>query len=109
MPGALPTEPMAPKSPDNLLLQSLSTQNAAWNGDNAVILEQGVVLYEAEAAIKDIIFPANGTLISLLAVTEDGAMTEVTVVGAEGAVGFNVLLGGKTSPFRVIVQIPGKA
>jgi CRP-like cAMP-binding protein len=46
-------------------------------------------------------------MISLLAITEDGSTTEISMVGNEGLVGVSPLLGVNQAPYRVQVQIPG--
>src|SRR6185369_13735807 len=40
---------------------------------------------------------------------EDGDLTEVGIVGNEGVLGTDLLLGSTESSHRVLVQIPGKA
>src|SRR5919197_6689195 len=53
-------------------------------------------------------FPGRG-VVSALAVMEDGRAIEVATVGNEGMVGLPLLVGAKTAPNRVIVQVPGEA
>ena len=42
-----------------------------------------------------------------MTVMEDGAAIEVATIGNEGMVGLNAFVGGLTSPYEVIVQVPG--
>ena len=71
-----------------------------------VKLEQGRILYEVGAPVDTIYFPESG-LISLLVVTESGALIETATVGREGAVGLHAILGGRLSFTRAAIQIPG--
>jgi hypothetical protein len=58
--------------------------------------------------IKYIHFPM-GSIASLVASTHTGVGTEIGLIGSEGAVGTEVLLGSPTSPFRSMIQAPGMA
>jgi CRP-like cAMP-binding protein len=71
-------------------------------------LEFKQVLYKARAPITTVYFPNSGTA-SAITVMEDGSAIEVATIGKEGVVGLSVLLGGKTSPNEVIIQIAGDA
>jgi CRP-like cAMP-binding protein len=65
------------------------------------------VLYEARAPIDYVYFPATG-IASAMTVMEDGMSIEVTTVGKEGVVGLTAFVGGATSPYEVIMQVPGQ-
>src|SRR3984885_10331722 len=64
------------------------------------------VLNEAAAPIHYAYF-LNSGLASVLNVMEDGKSVEVGLTGKEGFVGLPLLVGFKTSPSRVIIQIAG--
>ena len=64
------------------------------------------VLNEAAAPIQYAYF-LNSGLASVLNVMEDGKSVEVGLTGKEGFVGLPLLVGFKTSPSRVIIQIAG--
>jgi CRP-like cAMP-binding protein len=73
-----------------------------------VTWKSGQVLYKARAAIDYAYFPVRGSA-SALTVMEDGSAIEVATIGNEGVVGVMVAIGAKTSPNKVIVQVPGDA
>jgi CRP-like cAMP-binding protein len=66
----------------------------------------GDVLYEAGAASPHIYFPIT-SIVSLLYGMENGASTEVAVVGNEGLVGIALFMGGETMPNRAVVESAG--
>ena len=68
---------------------------------------QGAVFLEPGEAIDRIYFPQSG-MISLLIVSREGDMVEVSTVGREGALGLHRGLGGRRSFTRATVQIPGR-
>jgi CRP-like cAMP-binding protein len=68
---------------------------------------QGSVFLEPGEIIDRIYFPQNG-MISLLIVSREGDMVEVSTVGREGALGLHRGLGGRRSFTRATVQIPGR-
>jgi CRP-like cAMP-binding protein len=72
-----------------------------------VRLAAGKVLYEPGETMRHAWCPEHGVL-SLLALTADGAATEVGMVGAEGVIGLPILLPINTAPYQVLVQIPGE-
>jgi CRP-like cAMP-binding protein len=72
-----------------------------------VVLEQDTVLYEAGESISDVFFP-DEAIISYLSGTADGATLEVCVIGNEGLVGIESVLGESTA-FRAVVQLTGRA
>jgi CRP-like cAMP-binding protein len=73
-----------------------------------VRLPQGTTLYAAGDAVKHVYFLSKG-MASLLALTEDGAATEVGMVGNEGMVGIPTVLRANTSPYQVVIQLPASA
>jgi CRP-like cAMP-binding protein len=64
------------------------------------------VLNESGAPIQHVYFMNSG-LASVLNVMEDGKSVEVGLTGKEGFVGLPLIVGFKSSPSRVIVQIAG--
>ena len=73
-----------------------------------VELMQGDVIYSAGDHIDHVYFPESA-VIALLSTLEDGATTEVGLIGREGMVGLSVFLGGVATPERAVVQVGGKA
>jgi len=68
----------------------------------------GHVLYESDAPMRYVYFPTT-SIVSLLYVAEDGASTEIAMVGNEGIVGVSLFMGGETTPSRAVVQSTGYA
>jgi CRP-like cAMP-binding protein len=64
------------------------------------------ILQRANSPIEYVYFPISG-LLSAMIVMRDGNTIEVASIGNEGMTCVASLLGGKTSPHDVIVQIPG--
>ena len=73
-----------------------------------VDLSLGDVVYVAGRNIENVYFPEN-SVVSLLSSQEDGATTEVGLVGREGMVGLTVFLGGAIVPEEAVVQLAGTA
>jgi len=69
--------------------------------------EQGSVFFEPGGSIDRIYFPQSG-MISLLVVSREGEMVEVSTVGREGAVGLHRGLGRRRSFTRATMQIAGR-
>ncbi|HWD58983.1 MAG TPA: Crp/Fnr family transcriptional regulator [Stellaceae bacterium] len=65
------------------------------------------VLYEVGAPLEHIYFIEEG-LASVLTTMEDGATSEVGMVGPEGLVGVSALLGGLRSAQHIVMQLPGR-
>ena len=68
----------------------------------------GQVLYEAGATLSHVYFPTTA-IISLLYVTENGATTEIAVVGHEGLVGVSLFMGGGPPPAARRCSAPARA
>jgi CRP-like cAMP-binding protein len=68
----------------------------------------GRVLYEITDTVGHVYFPLSG-MISLLAITKGGDTIEIATVGNEGVIGLPAILRTHKSPYRVIVQIRGRA
>ncbi len=71
-----------------------------------VNLPLGHVLYESGCKLGHVYFPTTA-IVSLLYVLENGASTEIAVVGREGLIGISLFLGGDTTPSRAVVQSAG--
>ncbi|HKC63416.1 MAG TPA: Crp/Fnr family transcriptional regulator [Pyrinomonadaceae bacterium] len=73
-----------------------------------VHLARSKILYHLADRITHAFFLTSG-MVSLLATTEGGAVTEIGMVGNEGVVGVPVALGVEKAPYQIEVQIPGRA
>jgi CRP-like cAMP-binding protein len=73
-----------------------------------VDLSTHTVLHEAGEAIEFGYF-VNGGLASILNVMADGKSVEVGLSGKEGFIGIPLVVGFKTSPSRVVMQVAGNA
>jgi CRP-like cAMP-binding protein len=73
-----------------------------------VELPTGTLLNETATPIDAVYFVESG-LASVLNIMEDGKSVEVGLMGKEGFAGVPVLVGFKTSPSRVVMQIHGSA
>jgi CRP-like cAMP-binding protein len=73
-----------------------------------VHLDQGQVLYESGDTFGYIYFP-TGCIVSLIFATTKGSTAELAVTGNDGLVGIPLVLGGKTTNHRVVVQSAGAA
>ncbi|HKO96123.1 MAG TPA: Crp/Fnr family transcriptional regulator [Pyrinomonadaceae bacterium] len=74
----------------------------------SVSLSVGQILKEADENSSDAYFPLD-SVISLIAVMENGMTVECGVVGREGLVGLATFLGDGATPNQHIVQVPGSA
>jgi CRP-like cAMP-binding protein len=94
----------------NLILRSLSREAYARFLPHleAVSLTAGDVLSEP-GLIADQAYFINTGMVSVLAVLRDGDSLEVGIIGREGVVDANMLLGCRTSLNRVIVQVDATA
>jgi len=72
-----------------------------------VMLQSGMVLYEADEKIEHAYFPEDA-LVSIVSTNSDGHTVEIGMVGCDGMIGVPGLLGGKT-PYRAVVQAAGLA
>lgn len=69
-----------------------------------VELDLGQVIYRAEEPIEYVYFP-NNSMISVIANTSGGQSAEVGVIGFEGIIGIDVLLGSDSSMNENIIQL----
>jgi CRP-like cAMP-binding protein len=73
-----------------------------------VSLARGQILFEPGEPMREIYFP-TGAAIALVSILENGATTEIGLIGQEGLVGLPVFLGGNSTISRAVVQIAGSA
>ncbi|MCW7538896.1 Crp/Fnr family transcriptional regulator [Aquabacterium sp. A7-Y] len=101
---------MQPNPKDNHLLAALPL--AEWErwqkALEPVQLTLGEVLYESGVALTQVFFPTT-SIVSLLYGFEDGASSEIAVVGNEGLVGISLFMGGGSTPSRAVVRNAGQA
>jgi len=71
-----------------------------------VAMPLGMVVFESGSKLRYLYFPASG-IVSLLYAMEDGASTEIAVIGNEGVVGIALFMGGESTPSRAVVQSAG--
>ena len=71
-----------------------------------VKLPLGLVVFESGSKLRHLYFPACG-IVSLLYAMENGASTEIAVIGSEGVVGIALFMGGESTPSRAVVQSAG--
>ncbi len=71
-----------------------------------VRLPFGKVLYRPDEPVTHVYFP-NCAIVSITSVLSDGGSVEVGMVGNEGMLGLNVILGSHTAPLEAIVQVQG--
>jgi len=68
----------------------------------------GKVVYEPGDVPRYAYFPTD-CIVSLLYILEDGASTEISIVGNDGLIGVALFMGGGTTPSRAVVQSGGHA
>ena len=93
---------------NNHLLANLPTEarERLFSDLEMVELALGEVLYESGAELSHVYFPTTSS-VSLLYVMENGASSEIAVVGNEGIVGVALYMGGETTSSRAVVQSAG--
>ncbi len=72
-----------------------------------VDLPLGLVLCEAGRTPAYVYFPTTA-IVSLVYMTQDGASTEIAVVGNDGVVGISVFMGGNSMLNEAVVQSAGQ-
>lgn len=73
-----------------------------------VRLTRGQILYDLGDTVRYVHFPTDA-MVALAHVTEDGAATEVSVVGNEGIVGIPLVTGSGSASSRAVVPSAGYA
>jgi len=71
-----------------------------------VEMRLGDVLHEPGRQVDHVYFPTTG-IVSLVQTLENGASTEIAVVGNEGFVGVPALMGGKSARTQSVVRSAG--
>ena len=94
----------------NQLLAGLPENNYAFvlHLLELVELSSGDVLNEPGKALRYAYFPIT-CIISTLYFTEDGASSELAMIGHEGMLGISLFMGGETMPHQTVVVMPGYA
>jgi CRP-like cAMP-binding protein len=107
--GTAPTNRMSFK-PRNRLLATLPREDllSLWPDFQPVPLARGSVLCQADEPLTRVYFLETG-VVSLVAVFEDRATSEMAMVGREGVIGLGILLGGDAAFGRCVVRAPGFA
>jgi CRP-like cAMP-binding protein len=92
----------------NQLLAALpDTDWLAWEKSLELVpMPLGAVIYEADTTLSYVYFPTT-SIVSLLHVMENGASSEIAVVGNEGMVGISLFMGGESTLSRGVVQSAG--
>lgn len=95
---------------ENLLLSALPPcdYEALWPRLERVELARDQVLQEPGELVRHVYFPRRA-MISLVSLMRDGLGGEVGVVGREGMLGINIILGAGITPILAVVQIAGPA
>ncbi len=82
---------------------------AAWQGQlEPVVLRPGEVLHHAGTRATHVYFPTTA-IVSLRSVLDNGAFTQLAVIGNEGFVGIALLTGGESLSTSAVVQNAGHA
>jgi CRP-like cAMP-binding protein len=104
--GITVTSPYDPKQ--NHLLDALSKTEYAVLAPNLEFVDMplGQVLCEPGERMSHGYFPTTA-IVSLLNSLEDGATSEVAVIGNDGVLGVSLFLGGQHSPSGAVVQSAG--
>lgn len=94
----------------NHLLAALSpdVQRRLYSKLELVPLKLREVLYEPRGRVNHVYFPTD-SIISVQYLFENGSSTAVQIVGNEGLLGLNLLLGADFTPSRSLVQSAGYA
>jgi CRP-like cAMP-binding protein len=94
----------------NRLLAALAPEDFARLADDLqpVTLPKRQILFDVGSPLDYVYFIEDG-LASVLTMMEDGASSEVGMVGAEGMIGVSALLGGTVSAQHIVVQLSGSA
>ena len=104
------SEPLPPAAGENRILAALPVNERARLIDDLeqVTLPLGHVLYEPGDVLGFVYFPTS-CIVSLVFTTENGATAELAMTGKDGLVGIPLVLGGRTSTHKAVVQCAGTA
>ena len=92
----------------NLLLKALSgdARERLFPYLELVKVSRNKVLHEAGEKLRYAYFPTDA-IAAIVNTTENGASTEVSMVGREGMIGIAIFMGGQVTPSRAVVQQAG--
>ncbi len=95
---------------ENRLLRALSESEYGRlkSSLQAVPLVMNNVLHEADQVASFVFFPTKG-VVSMLTVLDSGDAVEIATIGNEGMADISAFFGLRTSPARLLVQVPGEA
>jgi CRP-like cAMP-binding protein len=93
---------------DNQLLAAIPPRDFGLieRGLELVQLPLGQVLHETGVQMRYVYFPVNA-IVSLIYVTHGGAPAEIALIGDDGLVGIETVLGGGSMTNRAVVQSAG--
>lgn len=99
-----------PQPQHNLLLSTLSdeTRQRVFPDLELVYFESGKMLFETNDAWRYVYFPTD-SIVSLLAIMENGASAEISLIGSEGVIGISSVMGGDQTPRKAVVLQAGYA
>ena len=102
--------PSTPSAGQNRILAALPAADHARLADDLelVTLPLGHILYQPGDALGFVYFPTS-CIVSLVFTTEDGSSAELAMTGSDGLVGIPLVLGGKATTHRAVVQSAGTA
>jgi CRP-like cAMP-binding protein len=84
----------APSTPNKLLNRLLASDSGLLSSQMRVVrLGFNDIIYEYGDPIEEVFFPLD-SIVSSLAIMEDGTTIEISMVGNEGVLGLSALLGG---------------
>ncbi len=108
-PGSNPTPTAVSYPLQNQLLDGLpAAEISRWQHLLELVeLPLGQVLCEAGRTPSHVYFPTTA-IVSLVYLTQEGASTEIAVVGNDGVVGISVFMGGNSTPNEAVVQSAGQ-
>jgi CRP-like cAMP-binding protein len=75
---------------------------------HAVSLVPSQLIYKARSPMDYVYFPTT-SMVSAMTIMDNGDAIEVATIGNEGMTGLTTFIGGETSPYELIVQVPGDA
>jgi signal transduction histidine kinase len=99
---------VSPEPPSNRLLQLLDADARAVLTPVVVSLQPRSILHEPGTPSLYAYFPLSA-VISLVSIMEDGASTEVALIGREGMVGLGGVLSTREGNTTALVQVAGDA
>jgi CRP-like cAMP-binding protein len=96
---------------DNWLLAAIPPRGFGLiegGGLELIQLPLGQVLHEPGVKMRHVYFPVKA-IVSLICVIQNGASSEIALIGNDGMVGIATLLGGGSMPNRAVVQSAGSS